>query len=99
MKVASSVPSTALEKISRKMYRPSRRTWLTLPRHVRRGNHRQLRQLFFHPMQFPIVDQEGRGPRAGFPGEGAPAAQRKRQAIVHVFEGRGIVARRQDVLQ
>src|SRR5664280_3599017 len=100
MNVASSVPSSALEKISRKMYRPSSRsTTYPLPRHVRRGNHRQLRQFFFRRMQFQVVDQDRGGHHAGLCREAGAADQRKRRVIILVFEGRAIVARRQDVLQ
>src|ERR1035437_3136828 len=96
MNVASSVPSSALEKISRKMYRPSSRsTTYPLPRHVRRGNHRQLRQFFFRRMQFQVVDQDRGGHHAGLRREAGAANQRQRRGIVLVLEGRAMVAARQ----
>src|SRR4051812_30045046 len=100
MNVTSRVPSTALAKISRKTYRPrSRSTGGSLPRQVRRGNHRQLRQFFFSRVQFQVVNQDRGRHYAGFDGETGAADQGKRRGVVHVLEGCAIVAGRQNVFQ
>src|SRR4051794_32596167 len=100
MNVTSSVPSTALEKISRKIYRPrSRSTGAALPRHGRRGDYRQLGQFLFGGMQFEIVDQNRRGYHADLRREAGAADQRERRGVVHVFKGGGIIAGSKDVLE
>src|SRR3954447_21387286 len=100
MNVTSSVPSTALEKISRKIYRPrSRSTGAALPRHVRRGDYRQLGQFLFGRMQFEIIDENRRGYHADLRREAGAADERERRGVVHIFECRGIVACGQNVLE
>ena len=67
---------------------------------LRRRNHRQLRQLLFHRMQFQIVDQDGGRHHAGLGRDSRRRrSERKRRRAVQILEDRAVVARRQNVFQ
>src|SRR5471030_2855144 len=103
--VASSVPSTALARISRKMYRPNSRTALGLlshqirPNQIRRRHHLEFRQFFLHRVQFQIVDQNGGRHYAGFGREPGAAHQGEGRGVTQVFESRAVVPRGQNIFQ
>src|ERR1022692_2011176 len=102
MDVAKAMPSSELEMISRKMWRPRMRMRLRvagLGSQLRGRHNGELRRFFFKRMQFHVVDQHRGRDYAALRYIVRAADQRKRRLVVQEFEHIVIVARAQDVFE
>src|SRR5215471_785378 len=68
-------------------------------RHLRRRDHRQLRQFALDRMKLKIVDQNGGSDHTGLGSRTAPADDREGCAVLHPLEQIGIVTGRKNVFQ